>query len=387
MKFRRRQLLRSRTAQTAVVAFTITAALGCSPDQAGPGAAPGTSVGSGIEESSIPDVYLRVSQAIESDRLQQAATLLNAEETDSTSAIHIFLVGRLREKLGFATDARDRYQRAVTRDSTLAAGWYHLALSEVAAQRYGDAVTYFKRAIAIRETAQAWHGIGQAHVETGEADSALTAFDRSLAIDPTYVPGRVARAAALLAEGDVDGAEETLRPAVEQAGAEEARRMLANILVSESRAEEALELLQPLREARPHDAQVAYDLGRTLRMLGREAEAREELGRFEELSQVDAAVFRLQERIRLTPTSLRDRLELVDVYRMAGRLDEALGTLYPVMYLVPDNLHLRNNAAILHLARGDTAAARSLFESALEVDPDFEPARVGLERLGSPAGQ
>lgn len=337
--------------------------------------------GSSETSISFEERHWQVASALERGDVYSAAILLDAE-SDTTGAAFAFLRGRVDEALGFRDRARDRYREVTRLAPGFAGGWYHRALVEAADRNHDGAIELFGEALTRESNPAVWHGLGQAHFEAGRVDSALTALRRAAAIDSTYAPARVAASAVLRVSGDYEAAERELRAAARHDSSFSTRKELANVLLARDKEGEAARLLFRLASARPWDAQVQYDLARASRALGLEEEAGRAYARFEENTAAEAEAFRLRERIRLAPASVRDRLELVDVYRAAGRIDEAIATIYPVIYLVPNNPQLRNNAALLNLSRGDTAHARSMFESALRIDSTFAPARDGLRRLG-----
>ncbi len=334
----------------------------------------------------------QVDTAIRAGNYGVAAALLDSTLIDAESAVHAYLNGRLDEALGFTQEARAHYEASVGRDSTFVGGWYQLALLAVGENNFRVATAHFRRVTQYEPTAAAWHGLGQAYFELGDGDSASISFNRSVTLDPNYVPVRLSLAKFHASSGQYAEAERELRDVlgdVDAGGpsdAVEVRRQLANALIAQDHNDEAIVILEGLASSLPWDPQIQYDLGRSLRATGREAEANRAFARFESNTSTQAEVFRLQERIRLTPGSIRDRLELVDVFRRSGRLEEALGALAVVVYMVPDNLHILNNAAILQVEAGRPDAARRLFTSAIDADSMFLPAYLGLSRLEQSGG-
>jgi tetratricopeptide (TPR) repeat protein len=357
---------------TAVTVAIVTLGIGCGR---------GNEPSSNSLSSSTDEHQIEIQSAINSGQYARADALLKSADVDTTTAVHAFLRGRLAERTGFREQARYYYELTVTKDPAFAGGWFQVALMDVAAKNFASAVDNFAAALQREETAAAWHGLGQAYFEVGNADSTILCLRRAIDLDPRYTPARVSIASAFSAIGQYDRAETEAREALKYGDDVEPKKLLANLLVNQGRADEAIGILERIRDERPWDAQVQYDAARALQQLGREDEATIARAAFEWNTANDAEIFRLQERIRLTPTNVRDRLELADMYRYIGRTDEALATMYPVMFLVPGNLFIRNNIGVLHLSREEFAQARSYFESGVSADSTFLPARLGLARL------
>src|SRR5690625_561972 len=136
----------------------------------------------------------------------------------------------------------------------------------------------------------------------------------------------------------------------------------AHLLRRNGQLAEAETLLRTLHTAHPDDAEVVNQLAITVATAGRVSEARE---LFEQLSGTSPAV----------------QLNLAQVLLLEGQSEAALQLLQPLAEAPAadaDTLTLYADA----LARtGNSAAAETAYNQALSLDPDWQPARAGLNQL------
>jgi len=72
---------------------------------------------------------------------------------------------------------------------------------------------------------------------------------------------------------------------------------------------------------------------------------------------------------------------LARMYAEANEFDQALAILAGAGEFYDSSPSLATNTGMVHFARGDLEAARSSFEQAVEIDPEFAPARGALARI------
>ncbi len=247
------------------------------------------------------------------------------------------------------------------------------------------------------------------------APQAMAADVRTQLADAYASVGRAARAVELLSgragtdpalalllgraqyqSGDIEGALSTLAPVVQGAlAAVETGRPLSpagaemlvdygRFLLADSRASEALPYLEAATRLQPRDKQGWLQLGQALSMLGRPAEARIALARFEEISAGEGSVaqgeLRLEED-RRDPTGreLRRALDLA----ANGRFDEALEIVELEAALAPGDSRTSLVASRVLLLAGRTEEALRRAERLVADRPDDADAVVqrGAVRL------
>lgn len=103
-----------------------------------------------------------------------------------------------------------------------------------------------------------------------------------------------------------------------------------------------------------------------------------ESGKFQEAA--DA----YREMVKEDPEDGGLRTSLAGALGALGRYDEALEQLEKAIELQPLNPEAYHNRAVIHERRGDTAAAIHDYQTALRYNPQYQPSRQSLTRLGAP---
>ncbi len=78
------------------------------------------------------------------------------------------------------------------------------------------------------------------------------------------------------------------------------------------------------------------------------------------------------------------RTSLAGALGALGRYDEALEQLQKAIDLQPLNPEAYHNRAVIHERRGDVAAAVRDYQTAIRYNPQYQPSRQALSRLGAP---
>ncbi len=116
---------------------------------------------------------------------------------------------------------------------------------------------------------------GMAQARLGRFDEALATFDTARGADPTNALTLVNVGTVQLMAGDKPSARRSFEAALAvDAGVARAHNSLGVIAMTEGRADEAVEHWRRAVELDPRDYQTLYNLGDTLRRMGRTAEAR-----------------------------------------------------------------------------------------------------------------
>ena len=267
---------------------------------------------------------------------------------------------------GVLKPARESFEKAAEIRPSSPATWHELGNIAVAEQRYGDAVLMYQKATNADDSGpQPWHGLGRAYLEIDKPDSARIALKYAIELDPTY-PGSYAALSEVEERlGNVDEAISNMREAQEKAPhSTHYKSELGRLLVISGQPDKALAWLEPLLSQPPVKSQTLFALGRALRALGKVEEAEHIEEQFAILSEREGEVFRLEERVRLNPRSIQDRLLLVDAQRQIQDYWSAIDQLLIVESLSDPNPGIQRNLGALYLAIGDSMRAAQRFRNA-----------------------
>lgn len=234
-----------------------------------------------------------------------------------------------------------------------------LADAYLAVGESGKAVTLLRQVPGAGEDAVLALKLGQALYQGGELDEAL---------------GVLGPHAEALLEDESAG----------QPGAAALAREYGRILVAAGRHRQAIPHLRLAVRLEPESKEGWQALGQALAATGATEEAREALGRFQELAEAQGPATARQDRLRQDREDPTGRqLRLAGELAAAGETARALEILETEMALVPDDLRPRLMASHLHLVGGRLEEALAVARSAVQAAPESADAhyQVGAVHL------
>ena len=210
-------------------------------------------------------------------------------------------------------EAEAHYRRAAALDPGNAHIRFNLGHALRAAGRPAEAVEWLRKALAV----EAGHGpahaeLGRALLDLGQAEEAVAAFKRAVAADEGAANAHSDLGNALREAGALEEAEASLRRAVALA---------------------------------PEHAVVHANLGNVL----------------QDLYRVDEAENAYRQAIALDPAHAAAHANLGNALKRLGREDDAVPSLERALELKPESATYQANLGMVHVARGDAAAALACF--------------------------
>jgi tetratricopeptide (TPR) repeat protein len=161
---------------------------------------------------------------------------------------------------------------------------------------------------AAPEDRERWNDYGIGLLLQGDLRGAEAAFRQVTRIEPSYADGWVNIARAAVAEGDLDKAEKMLSQALQRApDLARAHFFLGQVMKSRGRYDEALSHFRRAYDQYPRDRVVLNEMGRTLFLQEKHAQAVETLGKV----------------LKIDPEDLQAHYNLMLAYGALGRKEEA----------------------------------------------------------------
>ena len=240
------------------------------------------------------------------------------------------------------------------------------------ASYWADSVTLWRHAAAVTDdNYMAYEKLGEAYRDLGQYEDAMTNYQRAIELAPPGSPAHVATiennlGLVLTRSGKPDeaaahfAAAERLNP-----GFAEAQSNYANALAMQGKFDEAIAHYHAALAIQPQSIETLIGLGGALVREGRPE---------------DAAV-QYREALRLDPRIAQAHNGLGSALTLEHSDDEAMSEFTRALELKPDLPSAHLNIAIVLLRKGDTAGARRHLETALTIDPAYEPARNVLARI------
>ncbi len=335
-------------------------------------------------------------------RLDQAAAMFQRQADLAMRKVEPLAgLGLVRVQQGRLPEAEKAFQAALAEDPVHPAALFGQGLIASRRGQDANAMALFEKCIAAgrgTQTAPAYHNVGVLHERAGRRAEARRAFEQALALDSHYLGSAQALAQILHEEGRLDEAIRILRQAMDRHPAPDARLQLGKLLAVQGRLPDAVEAFRRVLAQQPDRLEAHYELGLALRGQGQVDEAIQHLARCVALNakevaprlhlgvllgqkgELDQAASHLREVTKQAPELSAGHYNLGVVLALQKHFPEAERAFAEAVRLDPKNVGARSTwgQVLLDLGRRDQAIAQ--FRRALEIKPDFEPAREGLRR-------
>ena len=236
-------------------------------------------------------------------------------------------LGNALNGLGRRDEAIAHYRRAAALDQSNASIRFNLGHALRATGRPAEAVEWLRKALAIQADLGPAHSeLGRALLDLGQAEEAVAAFKQAVVADESAASAHSDLGNALRETGVLEDAEASLRSAV------------------------ALD---------PEHAVAHANLGNVL----------------QDLHRADEAEAAYRQAIALDPAHAVAHANLGNALKRLGREDDAVASLEHALELKPENATYQANLGMVHVARGDAAAALACFgqAAALRHGPPLAP--------------
>ncbi len=318
---------------------------------------------------------LRVATVLQVTAVIVAAIAVNWP-MESTAAMQAVT----ESNLGLALDADHRvdeaithFRRAIAIDPDYAATYDNLATALREERRIDEAIAACEVALTRQpRMVAARYTLANLYLDKGQAALAIDQFRRGITDDPTSADADVHNnlGIALASMGRVDEASNEFQQALkQQTDMSGAHYNLARVLLQQGRAADAVEHFQRALAGGSASADVHDGLALALASAGR----------------ADDAVREFQRAIELAPTSAKIRRNFGDVLRAQGKATESLAALGRAAELSPNDRETRadfaqalNDHGVALGSQGRFNDAIEQFERALALQPDFVQAQHNL---------
>jgi tetratricopeptide (TPR) repeat protein len=244
--------------------------------------------------------------------------------------------------------------------------------ARVQAGYWVDSLTLWQHAAQVTDgNYVAYEKMGEAFRDRGQFDQAAANYEQSLRLAPPGSPvydATIQNSLGLvrIRQGRADEAAAHFAEAVRlNPGFAEAQSNFGNALAAQGRYDEAIEHYRAALAIKPDFQEALIGTGGSLVRAGRPAEA----------------VAPYREALRIDPQSPQAHNGLGSALSLLHRDDEAMAEFNRALELKPDLPSAHLNIAIVLLRRGDVEGARRRLETALSIDPSYEPARNVLARI------
>ncbi|MFO0873633.1 MAG: tetratricopeptide repeat protein [Phycisphaerales bacterium] len=277
---------------------------------------------------------------------------------------------------------------------------FRLGFALIAQGKPGEAVGYYRVAVALRPHAIVCNNLGFALKAAGQIDEAISCYEQAIRLDPKCAPAHMNLGVALKTTGRTDQAIDCYGRAIEaDPYFAQAHNNLANVLKAKGDLAGAVEHYEQTAHLDPTLAEPHYNLAMLFADQGREEEA---IAQYEEALRLlptlyqahnnlgsllmkrrewDGALAHLRRAVELAPNDAFSHTNLGKALQAQGdHADDALHHLREGVRLKPDgaNQHLALGRALLE--RNELRDAESSLRRALELMPQSDSRRPEIEQ-------
>jgi tetratricopeptide (TPR) repeat protein len=264
-------------------------------------------------------------------------------------------------------------QQIIQREPGNAEAWHLLGVAHQESGQAAEAITHLQHALRLQPcSAETHYHLGSTLAQLGRREEALAAYQQALRCQPDHA-GAWASAGVTLAErGKLDDAITHLRQALRlRPDLAQAHLNLGVALAQQGHATEAAASVRQALHLQPDYAEAHYNLATILGTLNQRVEA------------IDA----YREAIRLRPRYGEAYNNLGWALIQSGRLTEAIVVLQQAVRLRLDAPDAHNNLGLAYSDLGRFAEAEASFQQALRLDPGYVEAHNNLGSLYKEQGR
>ena len=295
--------------------------------------------------------------------------------TDSAEAlapdladIH-YMRGTIYTQLNQLDVAQAAYQITLENDSKYQGANFNLGLNAFRRGKLRDAINFYNNERDLGETSGLMLEMGRAYAKLGEPDSAKWAYEQAIVQDSTNATAYMWLGQLHEELGELDTALEYSRKGLQyNPESLDYKYIIGSLLYRTEQIEEAATYLEAVAKERPWHHGAQYNLGQVYLRLGQEAESQKFLVRADSAQQLQQKINEAQNAINREPDVLQHWVDLGELLRQSGQIDEAVEAYKVAVSLEPWNMNLQNNLAILFMQSGDFDRAIRRYRAILRID-------------------
>ncbi|MDQ8201083.1 glycosyltransferase [Pelagicoccus enzymogenes] len=241
----------------------------------------------------------------------------------------------------------------------------NLATLLVEKGEYADAIRHFEKALELSPDALLYHNFANTLALEGKREEAITAYLEAIKRDPLLSRARLGLADTYLATGQAGPSIQHYKKFLaDNPEYVAARRKLATAYLAIGDRENALAEFAYIVELRPDDAQAHFDHGDVLA----------------QNQKLEAAIEAFERVIELDANNSQAYGNLGNLYLMRKDFAQAEEQYTQSLSIKPTAM-IHTNLAIVHLYTRRAKTAKSELQKALQLDPEYVPAKNLLKKL------
>ncbi len=282
---------------------------------------------------------------------------------------------------GEAEKAKVALEKAVALDSTLADAHCVLGLIYKDASEFQTAVESFRHAItAYADYIEAYYELGDALlIQLGAPAKAIEVLRQAVMLDGEHARARTLLGIAYFREHELEAARTELQEAIRlNPISEAAHYTLGLVLLEKEEWNAAIAVFQRVLELDRLHTKAHFSLGTAYRRIGKIAEAREILQRFETLSLQEEKLMHLERYVEQEPDNAAAWYEVGRLELKRQKWNKARVALEHYIRLAPEEIRGYEMLGYLYFQQQKYRQALSMYQNVIQRQPDVATYRNSL---------
>ena len=296
-----------------------------------------------LKEGNIIENYMPQVEDLPNERLQ--------------ALLSLYRQGKMHQVFNEAQKLTKQYPKSL-------AVWNLLGTSAAQSGQADSALFAFQEAISINpHNPEPHYNLGIILQDQNKPDEAIGAYSKALSIKPDYAEAHNNMGVALKDQGMLDNAIEAYSTALSiKPDYAEAYNNIGFVLQDQGKLNEALEAYYKALSIKPDYAEAQNNIGVCLKDLGK----------------LDEAIEAYRKAISIKPDSAQAYNNIGISFQDQGKLNEALEAYSKALSLKPDYAEAQNNIGVCHKNLGELDEAIEAYSKALSIKPDYAEAHRNL---------
>ena len=285
-----------------------------------------------------------------------------------------FMRGRIFTRLNDLDLSQTSYERVIALDPEYRGVRYNMGLNASRRGLLRQAVDLFleEEAVNPEPLPLLYLELGKTYAKLGEPDSARTAYETAIDMDPNYATAYMWLGQLLEEIGDLDEAlDYSKKGAALKPEDPDYQYIIGTLYYRKGELEEAVQYLEPIADEMRWHQGAQYNLGQSLMRLGREDEAQAYLAQADSAQKRQQAINEAVNGINTDPGN-RDRwVHLATLQWETGQLDRAVESYNNAINIDPANFGLQSNFARMLIESGQFEAGVERYQRILRLRPEM----------------
>ncbi len=270
-------------------------------------------------------------------------------------------------------DALQWYQKALEIDDSDPKVHYAFVKQMIALKQYDKAEQELLRLVQKHPTyAQAYNLLGVFAQEMhDDHEQAKKYYRLAIQHNPDYSRPRYLLANLLISLQRHDEAQTLFEEMIEiKSDSMKAYEGLGQVLMKQGQFQEAIETLNQAIELNPHEPDAHRFLGQALARTGKREEAKAEMERYQNLKQEQNKLYGLLRTVRHTPEDSKAWIALGKLYFQRNQIDDAITCFQKGLKYDPDNSKVMLTLSLIFIKKENYKQAHVLLDKAIQFTPE-----------------